>query len=138
MATAETPMNKYDLAAVKAVALCRDNPGLTPPMAWERATAEYFVPGTPAHRKGCPKNAFLGLCEDGHVQGIPSGEYIRPRKYANKEYAIAALAILQRRPALADSPLALWVQVRPCESMKHNEQMSVVVALWRRRLLENG
>ena len=51
MATAETPMNKYDLAAVKAVALCRDNPGLTPPMAWERATAEYFVPGTPAHRK---------------------------------------------------------------------------------------
>jgi uncharacterized protein DUF6979 len=136
MPTPRTQANKYGLAAAKAVALCRDNPGLTPPMAWEKAAAEFFVPGTPAQRKGCPKNTFLGLCEDGHIQGIPPGDYIRPRKYANKGYATAALAVLQRQPELADSPLDLWARVRPWDSMTHNEQMTVVVTLWKSRLLK--
>jgi len=39
--------------------------------------------------KGCPRGAFLELCEAGMIKGIASGKYTRSKR--NKEYAIDAV-----------------------------------------------
>jgi len=40
--------------------------------AWSRALSQNKLPD-----KSCPRVAFLGLCEDGYVIGIPRGSYIK-------------------------------------------------------------
>lgn len=56
-------------------------------------------------KKGCPRNAFLGLYEEGLVKGIPSGNYTRSKK--NKEYAIKAVKILKGAPELSSNSKTL-------------------------------
>jgi len=79
-------MNKYGQAAVRAVRLINIGSISSPVDAWERATSEIFGKGTSSQKKGCPRGAFLGLCEDGKVLGIPPGKYTSSTK--NKSYAI--------------------------------------------------
>ena len=45
-----------------------------------------------AQKKGCPRGAFLGLCEDGLVKGIPAGNYTVSKD--NKAYAVRAAELL--------------------------------------------
>ena len=48
-----------------------------------------FGEATTAQIKGCPKNAFLGLCEEGLVVDIEKGYYTeRSTSHKNKDYAI--------------------------------------------------
>ena len=130
----ESGGNKYGQAAIRAVERCR-GPGarLTPPEAWESATTELFGAGTPAQRKGCPKGAFLGLCQAGYVVGVPSGDYCRSVK--NRDYAVAAAELLAREPQLAEDCVRLWQRVLGGVTKQHNSQMHVVLALWRSGLL---
>jgi hypothetical protein len=126
--------NKYAIAALRAVELIRAVPGrLTPPDAWEVATTEVYGSGTPAQKKGCPKGAFLGLCQVGYVIGIPTGDYTRSEK--NREYAVAAAEMLADDPTLAGNAEALWDRVLGDEPKRHNSQMHVVIALWKQGLL---
>lgn len=126
--------NKYGRAALRAVEICRTTTApLTPPEAWELATSELFGAGTPAQKKGCPKGAFLGLCQVGYVTGIPKGDYTRSEK--NREYAVAAAALLAAEPQLADNWPELWKRVLKGDSKQHNSQMQVVIALWQYGLL---
>ena len=86
--------------------------------------------------KSCPKNAFLGLCEEGKADRIPSGKYTR--SIDNKRYALRALEFLvnSRNRDLVSSEL--WNEVLKSESDKskrHNCQMDVVLALWEAGLL---
>ena len=37
---------------------------------------EVFPTQESSRKKGCPQSAFLGLCEDGYVKGIPQGRYL--------------------------------------------------------------
>ncbi len=83
--------------------------------------------------KGCPKNTFLGLCEDGFVKGIPCGNYTSSTK--NKGYALEALEILKRRPELSNNPRELWEEIA---DISYNQQMSVVCALWKANLIKNS
>ncbi|WP_420865668.1 DUF6979 family protein [Dickeya oryzae] len=44
------------------------------------------------YKKSCPLSAFLGLCEDGYIKGIPKGKYTK--SYKNKKYAVVAADIV--------------------------------------------
>jgi len=125
-------VNQYGEAAVQAVKLYTAGRTRTPRDAWDEAAARVFGPGTSA-QKGCPRNAFLGLCEEGLVRGVPQGSYCSSLK--NKAYAVAAVALLRREPRLAQDPARLWNLVMKGEQKRHNSQMDVVAALWRAGLV---
>ena len=81
--------------------------------------------------KSCPRNAFLGLAEDGLIVGVPSGQYTRSK--LNKRYATRAVCLLRQKPYLANTSSELWRLVMSAEhdrNKTHNNQMDVVTALW--------
>ena len=120
--------NKYAKAALNAVNHIRTGIIKSPVDAWEKATSDIFGKGSPSQIKGCPKNAFLGLCETGRVTGIAKGIYTKSHK--NKGYALGALRILQSDSGFSDSPKELWEKVVDGKDIVHNSQMDVVLALW--------
>lgn len=120
-------MNKYGIAAIKAVKLLNsDYKGEFPKDAWDIATTELFGEGSSSQNKGCPRAAFLGLCEEGLVKGVARGKYTRSKK--NKEYAIKAVEYLKKNPNISISPENLWKKAGP--NKQHNNQMDVVIGLW--------
>jgi len=125
--------NKYALATLRAVELCLAHPNLGPQAGWKQSSLEQFGKGTSGQTKGCPRHAFLGLCEHGMVKEIPAGKYTGSKK--NKKYAVEAVVALRRRPELARDPEKLWKCIMRGEEKEHNSQMYVVVALWKRNLL---
>lgn len=102
----------------------------TPQDAWNQTTIELFGANTPAQRKGCPKNAFIGLCEDGLVRGIPKGNYTNRSDSLNKAYAVQAVKLLKANSELASDRNVLWNEVMRGVKKSHNSQMDVVLALW--------
>ncbi|RLD02904.1 MAG: hypothetical protein DRI65_13990 [Chloroflexota bacterium] len=129
-------MNKYGQAAVQAARMLSIGSVSFPQDAWERATSEIFGKGTPSQKKGCPKGAFLGLCEEGYVKGVPPGNYTNSTK--NKRYAIQAVNLLRKDPTLSNDPKSLWALVMQGEPKSHNSQMDVVVSLWMEGYLESS
>ncbi len=127
-------MNKYGQAAIKAVKLYISNQVETPKNAWDQATVEIFGMGTSSQKTSCPKVAFLGLCEEGLIKGIPRGMYTRSKK--NKKYALDAVRILKQNTASTITSVELWVQVVTEKDKKHNNQMDVVISLWSNHLIE--
>lgn len=119
----------YAKAALNAVNQIRTGIIKSPIEAWEKATSEIFGQGSPGQIKGCPKNAFLGVCETGRVTGIAKGNFTRSQK--NKGYALEALRILQSNSGFSVSPKELWKKVVKGKDVVHNSQMDVVLALWR-------
>jgi len=79
-------------------------------------------------KKSCPHGAFLGLCEEGLVVGIPRGDFTRSKR--NKAYAVRAVSMIRRDPSLADDTRKLWRRVIGGSRKVENNQMDVVVALW--------
>ncbi|MDN0094061.1 DUF6979 family protein [Yersinia rohdei] len=101
----------------------------------------FFSTRKSSHEKGCPRSAFLGLCEGGWVKGIKRGNYIlRRKKYPNnKDYAIEGAKIILTNPSKQYSASKLWVEVKralPDGAENHNEQMTVVIALMNNDLLQ--
>lgn len=66
---------KYGQAAVDAVESFRSALEKGPRGAWSRAVARLFPKSPSSRDKGCPMYAFLGLCGEGLVRGIPPGDY---------------------------------------------------------------
>ena len=127
-------MNKYGQAAIEAVSLSTSGSHILPRDAWDQVTTQIFGAGTAAQEKGCPRCAFLGLCEEGLIKGIPKGKYCKSVK--NKQYALSALKYLQQDQNLSKQPSLLWKKVTEGEPKAHNSQMDVVIALWNAGLLE--
>lgn len=75
---------------------------------------------------------FLGLCEKGYVEGIPSGEYSKSKD--NMEYGEKAIRLLRDNPELVNEKTSLWRKVAPI-SLTHNGQMDVVIALCKQGLI---
>ncbi|MGH7179311.1 MAG: DUF6979 family protein [Tepidisphaeraceae bacterium] len=119
--------SSFARVAVRAASLCASE-GILPANAWDAAAADTFGSSTSNRAKSCPRGAFLGLCEDGLLKGIPRCEYTKSQ--LNKAYATKAVAELRRNPSLAEDPKGLWSRVRGRDDMKHNAQMDVVLALW--------
>jgi hypothetical protein len=120
------PHTKFGLTALKAAALCAR--GVEPADAWRSAAISVFPDAPENQKKGCPKSAFLGLAEAGHIAGVLPGKYTN--SLDNKRYAIEALRLLQKEPNLSGQPEELWRRVNRGEGTKHNQQMHVVISLW--------
>jgi hypothetical protein len=108
--------------------------GMTPSEAWNVAASEIFPLSESLQKKSCPRNAYLGLCEEGLVAGVSGNTYRRSRY--NKDYAVRAVKLLKEEPELANtSPGTLWERVILGKAKKHNSQMHVVLSLWQEGLL---
>jgi hypothetical protein len=128
-------MGKYGDAAILAIEYFTLSRADSPIAAWRLATQKIFEGGA-AQKKSCPKGAFLGLCEEGVVKGVPRDNYTRSKD--NKAYALAAWRALRSEPALVHDQNRLWSVARGSRNIRHNEQMDVVTALWRRGLLRDA
>ena len=130
-------MSKYGKVAGMAADDARL--GGAPKDAWGRAAERVFPNQKPSQDKSCPRCAFLGLAEEGLVVGIPRGKYTNSTH--NKRYAIRAVELLREQPHLSDVPRSLWrlvVQEEPNPNKVHNDQMDVVVSLWKNGDMERG
>jgi hypothetical protein len=125
-------MNQYGKAALKAVELYTNGDEQDLVQAWQQAIAE-FTDSLTSQNKGCPRDTFLGLCEEGClVPFIPRGQYTNSED--NKAYGLRALAALRQNPSLAASTTALWNNIE--RSAKNEQgQMGVVIALWQNELI---
>ncbi|MGK0447945.1 MAG: hypothetical protein ACJA2M_001725 [Polaribacter sp.] len=122
-------MNKYGLTALKSVQNFIDSYSIIE--IWFQSAKEVFDTKS-SQEKGCPKNTFLGLCEEGLVKGIPKGNYTKSVK--NKEYAIRAVAILKQNKHTTFTPKELWDKLE-LGNKRSNSQMDVVLALWEHGLI---
>jgi hypothetical protein len=117
--------NRYGEAALMAA---RGRSANTNPVArWDSAMEALYPTSPTQRRKGCPRAAFLGLCEEGLVKGIPPGHYTASK--LSKEYAVHAAALLTegaRKWSIGE----LWRAVSADPEKAHNQQMDVVLALW--------
>jgi len=124
-------MNQFGETAIRAVELFTLRKINTPEEAWREA-ANKVIASRKSRDKGCPKNAFLALCSEGKVRGIPVGNYTSSKK--NASYALEALKILLNNPEYASNWSSLWKRVlhtlKEFGEKKHNGQMDVVIALW--------
>jgi hypothetical protein len=123
--------NKYGEAALIAARMETYGKAITPAQRWDQATAKLYPTSPSAQRKGCPRGAFLGLCEAGLVKGIPVGQYTHSNK--NKAYALRAVALLNA--GTHKTVTTLWAEVTDGEPIDHNSQMDVVLALWKNGLI---
>jgi hypothetical protein len=119
--------SKYAKVAIEAA--CAASDGVHPIAAWKASAAKEFLGSPSSEHKSCPKSAFLGLAESGEIIGIKQGKYTKSTD--NKRYAEAALKLLRANESWAKSPLELWLRVMEDSNKKHNNQMDVVIALWR-------
>ncbi len=111
-------MGKYSEVAVKAAQYVND--GNEPLVAWEKASCEVFKHGSSSQKKGCPKNAFLGLYGG---------------KGKNATYAQAALAYLKANPNQNITADELWAIIMAGVHKAHNHQMDVVLSLYKEGLI---
>lgn len=118
--------NRYGEAALIAV---RDSSaGTSPAKRWQSAMEKVYPTSVSAQKKGCPRGAFLGLCEEGLVKGIPAGNYTVSKD--NKAYAVrAAELLIEGKQKLSISEL--WRAVTDDPEKTHNSQMDIVLALWK-------
>ena len=127
----------YGRVSIKATRhIQQTGTGDNPREAWDKIAGEIFGYGTSSANKGCPRSAYLGLCEDGLIVGVSRGNYIfaRDDKKHNKVYAVHTVHMLRKNPCLADNkPRTLWNKVMHDigkTGINHNNQMDVVLALW--------
>jgi hypothetical protein len=123
--------NRYGEAALLAARRESAN-GLTPLARWQNAMETLYPTSSTARRKAGPRGAFLGLCEEGSVKGIPPGQYAASKD--NKAYAVRAVALLAEGTQKW-STTALWQAVSNNPDKTHDSQMDVVLALWKNDLI---
>jgi hypothetical protein len=123
--------NRYGEAAIMA-ARTGSAAGAKPDACWENAMERLYPTSPTARKKGCPRGAFLGLCEEGLVKGIPAGRYTS--SLDNKGYAVRAAELL-REGKQSWSTSLLWRAVTDDPEKIHNSQMDVVMALWKNNLI---
>lgn len=124
--------NKYALAAETAITIMQENEYVAPPEAWERATMRIFG-NSSSQKKVCPKNAFLGLCEEGAIKGVKKGKYTKGSK--NKNYALKAVEYVKNNRNLTVDKKLIWSYSTNNLNIKHNSQMDIVLFLYQKNLL---
>jgi hypothetical protein len=123
--------NRYGEAALIAAREAA-SPKIGPAARWQSAMERLYPTSPSAREKGCPRGAFLGLCEEGLVKGIPAGRYTSSKD--NKDYAVRAAALLTEGKQNW-STSSLWRAVTNDPAKTHNSQMDVVLALWNNDLI---
>lgn len=125
------PVNqsKFGDVAVRAARLLRERARIAPREAWEQAARRVYLDCETSPAKGCPRDAFLSLCELGAVRGVPAGSYTRSVK--NKEYIANALEAVREKESLLHNKERLWRTATRNAEVRHNAQLDVLDALWR-------
>ena len=123
--------NRYGEAALMATRQ-GSSADINPVARWKSAMKRLYPTSAAARKKGCPRGAFLGLCEEGLVKGIPAGHYTASKD--NKAYAVRAVALLTQETQ-SWSTSALWHAVTNDSAKTHNSQMDIVMALRKNDLL---
>ncbi|MFA4859721.1 MAG: hypothetical protein WC598_03095 [Methanoregula sp.] len=75
-------MGRYGECAILATKFLAEKNIKNPRDAWELAISK-LVKNDPSEwvmKKGCPRAAFLSLCEEGLVRGVDCGKYTRSTK----------------------------------------------------------
>ena len=123
--------NRYGEAAIMAV---RQAPSASssPEVRWESAIERVYPTSPIARKKASPRGAFLGLCDEGLVKGIPAGDYSKSKM--NKDCAVRAVALLAAGTQHW-SRSALWQASAKDAGQTENGQMDVVLALWNNGLI---
>jgi len=124
-------MNKYGEVAIIVANNFEDSDNAIKD-AWVKVCEKVFPNSPSSIKKSCPKDTFLGLCEEGLVKNIPQGNYTKSIK--NKKYAINAVKILKENPSYSNNKNTLWKKVAG-KNKTHNSQMDVVIALYKNNLL---
>src|ERR1700723_349828 len=118
--------NRYGEAALMATRE-GSSAGISPVARWESAMQRRYPSSPTARSKSSPRGAYLGLCEEGLVEGIPAGHYTASKD--NKDFAVRAAALLIEGKQNW-STNSLWRAVTSDPEKTHNSQMDVVLALW--------
>tara|TARA_R110002096_G_scaffold115303_1_gene249600 strand:- start:132 stop:515 length:384 start_codon:yes stop_codon:yes gene_type:complete len=124
-------INKYGVIALKSAKNFKGSYSIIE--VWSRTSKVVFPNSKSSQEKSCPKNTFLGLCEEGLVKGIPKGNYTKSVK--NKAYALKTVKILKQEKGKTFTPLELWKKLALGDK-RHNSQMDVVLALWENDLID--
>jgi hypothetical protein len=122
--------NRYGQAAILAAQQASN--GANPEALWEDALEKLYPTSPVARKKNGPRGAFLGLCEEGLVKGIPTGDYSSSKD--NKAYAVRAVALLTAAEQHW-SRSALWQAVTDGVDRTETGQIDVVLALWNKDLI---
>ena len=112
----------YGTAAVLAAEMSSG----TPQERWQFAVRTCFPDSESSRKKSCPKQAFLGLCDEGLIRNIPPGNYSRSSD--NKSYAVRGVQLL--RSGRYETPADLWNAIMNGKEKRYNGQAHVVMALW--------
>jgi len=123
--------NRYGEAALMATRQ-GISASTNPAARWESALERLYPTSPAARKKGDPRGAFLGLCEEGMVKGIPPGHYTTSK--ANKALAVRAAELLLEGKQ-SGSTSTLWKAVTNDPEQIHNGQMDIVLALWKNGLI---
>ena len=118
-------MKKYEQVTLLAMDHIKNN-NETPEIAWKNASIEVFGKGTSSQKKSCPKNSFLGICEEGLIKEIPKGNYSNIENNKNKKYVLEALELISNDKTLLDNKMNLWLKIN---SKKYNQQLDVLFTL---------
>jgi hypothetical protein len=127
-------MPQYGNVAIGVVNkfLSSANPAMLDPIQEWKNMANSLITSQLSIDRCCPRNVFLGLCEDGLVRGIPSGKYTQST--LNKSYAVKAVNLLRNNPGYsALSSNNLWkimLSLGLVTATWENGRMDVVLALW--------
>lgn len=98
-------MGKYGDAAIKATKLYCDRSVPSPNSAWEKAVREVFE-STSSQQKGCPRCAYLGLCEEGEVFGCSKARSKAAKKRGLPEKLAQYLEARRQRKVAASTKAA--------------------------------
>ena len=121
-------MEQYGRVAVEAARILIEDTVLMPVAAWDGAASK-ITASQSSRDKGCPRGAFLGLCEAGLLEGIdPSGG---ESGGLNGQYAVRSVKALRFNPSLQYDRVELWRQSCLDRRKAHNGQMDVVIGLLR-------
>jgi hypothetical protein len=123
-------MSNYNEFGVVAIEAAKEKG--SPKDNWLKEVQKAFFDSKSPQEKSCPKTTFLGLCEEGLVNGIPKGNYTKSIK--NKKYAIKAVTVLRQNTQTTFSPKELWDKLELGDK-RSNSQMDVVLALWEHGLI---
>ncbi|CRY55648.1 Uncharacterised protein [Yersinia intermedia] len=122
-------MTKYTEAALIVVKRCQANDSLNVMVTWQSVIRELK-----AYDEACPRSAFIGLCEEGLVKGIPAGSYGLRENNKNKGYAVAAANLILSGHELDHK--VIWRKVTDSNIVPH-DQVNIVIALHNAQFLQS-
>lgn len=121
--------NKYGEIALKAYSMII-NQNKKPREAWDIVSQEIFINKKASQKKGCPKDVFLSLCQEGYLKNIKKDYYTKSIK--NKEYTSRIVELLKNNHSI-DNISALWKQLNT--GTTYNSQIDVVLALFKNNFI---